>query len=190
MRNSWPDREYSMNSSTNNNRLGNGDGSSLDRKMAFLQQLPFFRETSLETLRLYAYLADRETYHANEPIMIQGEPADRMFLIMTGKVGICVEHRGRQFHLQLLSADGINYFGELALLAEFDWFFSATALTDVTLLSISREAFRKVLEKFPDQLPTTVSRIIALRVERFIDQTHYLLDHLKEEAWRECGPEK
>ena len=179
-----------MNSSTNSKSRNNGDGSSLDRKMAFLQQLPFFRETSLETIRLYAYLADRETYHANEPIVVQGEPADRMFLVMSGKVGICGEHRGRRFHLQLLTADGFNYFGELALLAEFDWFFSATALTDVTLLSITREAFRKVMEKYPDQLPKTVSRIIKFRIERFIDQTHYLLDHLKDEAWRECGPEK
>lgn len=179
-----------MNSSINNEHRHESDSSSLDRKMVFLQQLPFFRETSLETIRLYAYLANRETYQANEPVVVQGEPADRMFLVMSGKVDICGEHRGRQFQLQILSADGFGYFGELALLAEFDWFFSATALTDVTLLSITREAFRKVMEKYPDQLPKTVSRIIKLRIDRFIDQTHYLLDHLKKEAWRECGPKE
>lgn len=179
-----------MNSSTSNELQGNSDRGSLERKMAFLQQLPFFRETALETIRLYAYLAAIENYHADEPIAVQGEPADRMFLVMSGKVGICGEHHGRQFHLQLLSADGFNYCGELALLTEFDWFFSATALTEVTLLSITREAFHKVMEKYPEQLPKTVSRIVKGRIERFIDQTHYLLDHLKEEAWRECGSEK
>ncbi|HHO48276.1 MAG TPA: cyclic nucleotide-binding domain-containing protein [Desulfobacteraceae bacterium] len=179
-----------MNSSTNNKHRHNGEGSSIDRKTAFLQQLPFFHETALETLRLYAYLANIEKFPANEPITVQGEPADRMYLIVSGRIGICAEHRGRQFHLQLLSADGFNYFGELALLAEFDWLFSAFALTDVTALTITREAFHKVMEKYPEQLPKTVSRIIKLRIERFVDQTHYLLDHLKEEAWRECGSEE
>jgi len=179
-----------MNSSTNSELQGNNDRSSLDRKMAFLQRLPFFRDTTLETLRLYAYLAGIEKYPANEPLIVQGEPADRMFLVMSGKVGICGDHHGRQFHLQLLSADGFNYFGELALLADFDWFFSATALTEVTLLSITREAFHKVMEKYPEQLPKTVSRIVKLQIERFVDQTHYLLDHLKEEAWKECDSGK
>lgn len=179
-----------MNSSTSNELQDRGDRSTIDRKTAFLQQLPFFRETALETLQLYAYLADIEKYHANEPIVVQGEPADRLFLVVSGKVGICGDHRGRQFHLQLLSADGFNYFGELALLAEFDWFFSATALTEVTILTITREAFHKVMAKYPEQLPKTVSRIIKLRIERFIDQTHYLLDHLKEEAWKECAAKK
>lgn len=179
-----------MNSSTNIDHKSNSDKSSLDRKMAFLHQLPFFRETSLEIIRLYAYLANIEEYAADEPIVLQGEPADRLFLVMSGQVAICEDHHEREFHLQSLADDGLNYFGELALLAEFDWFFSARALTDVALLSITREAFHKVMEKHPEQLPKTMSHIVNLRIKRFIDQTHYLLDNLKEEAWRECGSEK
>lgn len=190
MRNSWTEREYFMNSSTNSKHRNSGEGSSIDRKTAFLQQLPFFHETALETLRLYAYLASMEKFPAGEPIVVQGEPADRMYLLISGKVGICADHHGRRFHLQLLAPDGVSYFGELALLAEFDWFFSATALTDATVLTITREAFHRVMEKYPEQLPKTVSRIIKLHVELFVDQTHYLLDHLKEEAWRECGSEQ
>ena len=175
-----------MNSSKSINNQGNNERSSLDKKMAFLQQLPFFRDTSLETTRLYAYLAKIENFDSGEQIVVQGEHSDRMFIIMSGKVSICELHHGRQFHLQTLSADGISYFGELALLAEFDWFFSASALSRTTLLTITREAFHKVMEKYPEQLPKTVSHIVKIRIQRFIDQTHYLLDHLKEEAWREC----
>ena len=71
-----------------------------------------------------------------------------------------------------------------------DWFFSARAMTDVTLLSISREAFKKVMEKFPEYFAETVSYIVKLRIDRFIDQTDYLIDNLKEDAWRECGTKK
>jgi len=173
-----------MNSSTSNEH---GVPSTLEENLEFLRQLPFFVKMPLETIRLYAYLSKRENYLANEPIVLQGEPCDRMFLIMSGNVAVCENHHGREFHLQELSADGLKYFGELALLAQFDWFFSARAMTDVTLLSITREAFHKVMEKNPEQLPETVSKIVELRIKRFVDQTHYLIDHIKDDAWRECG---
>ena len=179
-----------MNSSTNTDQPGGQDRNSLDKKVFFLQKLPFFQEISPEIIRLYAYLAEIQEYPACEPIVLQGDKSDRFYLLMAGRVAICEHHHEREFHLQTLSAEGLNYFGELALLAEFDWFFSAKTLTDVVLLSITREAFHKVMEKYPDQLAKTVSYIVNLRIKRFIDQTHYLLDHLKEEAWRECGSQE
>ncbi len=173
-----------MNSSTNTDKH---DLDTMEGKLSLLRQLPFFSNTPLETIRLYAYLSNKEQYYAQEPIIVQDDPATRLFLIISGKVAICEDHNGREFHLQTLSSEGINYFGELSLLAEFDWFFSARAITDVTLLSISREAFKKVIEKFPEYFAETVSYIVKRRIERFIDQTDYLLDNLKDEAWRECG---
>lgn len=175
-----------MNSSKNNH-VEQSDQGTLEENLAFLRQLPFFANTPLETIRLYAYLAQRENYSENEPIVSQGEPCDRMFLIMSGKVAICEDHHEREFHLQMLSAEGFNYFGELALLAQFDWFFSAKASTDVKMLTITREAFHKVMEKYPDRLPDTVAHIVQLRIQRFVDQTHYLLHHIKEDAWLECN---
>lgn len=175
-----------MNSSTNTNK----DLNTLEGKLAFLRQLPFLSKIPLETVKLYAYLSNKEEYNAGEPIVVQDEPSDRLFLIISGTVVICKEYKGRQFHLQKLSADGLSYFGELTLLAEFDWFFSAHAMTDVTLLSISREAFTKVMEKFPDNYAETVAKIVRLRITRFDDQTNYLLEHLKEEAWLECELQK
>ncbi len=175
-----------MNSSTNTEK----DITTLEGKLAFLRQLPFFKNTPLETVQLYAYLCNMEHYSAHEPIVQQGEPADRFFLIISGSVAICEEHAGRDFHLQSLSGDGLNYFGELSLLAEFDWFFSARAVSDVTLLTITREAFKKVMGKFPEHFAPTVAHIVKLRINRFIDQTDYLLDNLKEEAWRECLQKK
>lgn len=173
-----------MNSSTKTDSHGPG---TLEQKLSFLQQLPFFRETPVETCRLYAYLSTMENYEAGEPIVLQDEAADRMFIIMSGRISICENHHGRNFHVQTLSAEGLNYFGELALLAEFNWFFTASAMTGTSLLTITREAFHKIMEKYPEQLPKTVSYIVKLGIQRFIGQTHYLLDHLKEEAWRECG---
>ena len=162
----------------------------MEGKISFLRKLPFFSNTPLETIRLYAYLCKKERYYAGEPVVLQGEPADRMFLIIQGKVAICQDHQKGKFHLQMLTEEGIDYFGELALLSDFEWFFSARAMTDVTLLSITREAFRKVMEKFPEGYAETIGRIVRLRIKSFLDQTEYLLDNIKEDAWRECGTER
>lgn len=161
-------------------------GAHLEEISTFLRRLPVFRETPVEVLKLYAYLAQKEQYTAGEAIIQQGRPSDRMYLIVKGTVSICEERNERSFFLQDLNESELNYFGELALLAKFDWFFSARAGTDVTLLSISREAFIKIHERFPEQYPLAVERIVKLRVDRFVHQVDYLLDHLPKEAWKEC----
>ncbi len=66
----------------------------------------------------------------------------------------------------------------MALLAQFDWFFSAKAITDVEALVIERPAFQKILEKYPDHKDMLIERIIQLRVDRLIDQTSFMLDNL------------
>ena len=183
MMNSWPRKEHFMNSQ---NQPESDTGARLEKISTFLRRLPVFRETPVEVLKLYAYLAQKEQYSAGEAIIQQGRPSDRMYLIVKGTVSLCEERNDQRFFLQDLNESELNYFGELALLAKFDWFFSAQAVTDVTLLSISREAFIKIHERFPEQYPLAVERIVKLRVDRFVHQVDYLLDHLPKEAWKEC----
>lgn len=184
MMNSWPEKEHFMNSP--NQPEATDTGGRLEEISSFLRRLPVFRETPVDVLKLYAYLAKKEQYTRGETIIAQGKPSDRMYLIMEGEVSICEERNEQHFFLQNLTKEKFNYFGELALLAKFDWFFSARAVTDVTLLSISREAFIKIHERFPGQYPLAVERIVKLRVDRFVHQIDYLLDHLPKDSWKKC----
>jgi CRP-like cAMP-binding protein len=136
---------------------------------------------------LFAYLAKREKYKKGQMILTEGKCCDRALFILSGKVEIFQNHGDRRFHLQLLSGDSINYFGELALLAEFDCFFSVRAWRDVELLSISREAFSKVMERYPESYQSMVQKIINLRIRRFVDQQKYLMNHISPEAWRDVN---
>ncbi len=156
----------------------------------FLNRFHLFSGAPSGVVRLFAYLAQRETYSKGQAIMSEGNVCDRLFLIQSGQVDIHLHHKDRRFHLQLLSADTINYFGELALLAEFNWFFSARAWTDVCLLSISREAFTKVMERYPESYQSMVQEIINIRIDRFASQQNYLMDNISPDAWREDPPEK
>lgn len=157
----------------------------LTETQAFLHRCSIFSGAPAGVVSLFAYLAKKEKYQKGQMILTEGNRCDRFLFILSGKVEIFQNHAGRRFHLQLLSGDAINYFGELALLAEFDWFFSARAWRDAELLSISREAFGKVMERFPESYQSMVQKIINLRIHRFVDQQKYLMNHLAPEAWRE-----
>jgi CRP-like cAMP-binding protein len=159
--------------------------SQLTDNQEFLNRLSIFSGAPAGAVKLFAYLAKREEYNKGQNIISEGKLCDRFFLIVSGKVDIFQLHKERRFHLQLLSDERINYFGELALLSEFNWPFSARAWTEVALLSISREAFAKVMERFPESYQTMVQKIINLRIDRYADQSHYMLDHISPEAWRE-----
>lgn len=155
----------------------------------FLNRFTIFSGAPAGVVNLFAYLSRKEEYSKGQLILEEKNRCDRLFLIMSGKVDIFQYYNDRRFHVQLLNGDGINYFGELALLAEFDWFFSAEAWTDVSLLTISREAFSKVMERYPESYQSVVQKIIKIRISRFVDQSNYLLDHLSPEAWREYPDE-
>ncbi len=174
-----------MNSSRDTNPLEVPGRGLIDEALPFLQRLPIFSDTPYDLLKLYAYLAEKEQYRKGDVILRQGEPCDRLFLIMSGRVAIWQEHRHRRFLLQELDHESVNYFGELSLIAEFDCFYGASALCAVDLLSFSRESFHKVMERFPGRYRQAVDRIVRLRIHRFVEQTNYLFDHLREDAWRE-----
>jgi CRP-like cAMP-binding protein len=163
--------------------------SNITDRQEFLNRLPMFSGAPAGVTEMFAYLAKREVYAQGETIVSQDTRCDRLFLIVSGKVDIFQRHKGRRFHLQLLEADSINYFGELATLAEFNWFFSARAWTDVVLMTISRQTFVKVMERYPDSYPAVVQKIIKLHINRFADQGRYLFANISPEAWREDPPE-
>ncbi len=156
----------------------------------FLNRFHIFSGAPAGVAKLFAYLAKKEKYSKGQVMLEEGTASDRFFLIMSGEVDIYHYFNGRRFHLQLLSDRGINYFGELALLSEFNWFFSARAWSDVTLLTISHEAFRKVMQRYPESYHDMVHKIVNLRIHRFAEQTAYLIANLPPDAWREDPPEQ
>ena len=155
---------------------------SVEDTLTILRRLPVFKNISLDLVKLYAHLSKRKQYVKGDVILKQGATSDGMRLIVQGEVCITYTINGRELLLQKLSADSMNYFGELALISNFKWFFSAYAGNDVSIISISRESFAKVIERYPETFIETVSEIVKLRVMRFEHQTDYLIDHLEEDV--------
>jgi len=148
-----------------------------------LRRSPVFAGVPLEVVKLLALFSKRRVYENGELVIRQGDTADRAFLVLRGEVEVFEQYKGRQFSLQILGRMG--FFGELALLAEFEWFFNVQALNEVELISIDRDSFQKVITKFPDIQYAVTERIVQLRIKRLKNQMRYLLDNIKDEALRE-----
>ena len=141
-----------------------------------LRQSPLFSGLHLDVVKLIAYLSRHRTFQTGDLIIEHGEKADKAFILSEGSVEVIVMHKGEQVVLQRLENEG--FFGEAAMLAQFDWFFSVAALSAVDALVIDRIAFQKVLEKFPAHKDGLIERVIQLCVGRLVDQTSLMLDNV------------
>lgn len=150
----------------------------ITRDFDLLRQTEVFDGAPAEVVKLFAYLARHRTYGDGERILNQDDKAEDCSLIIRGAVDIITRHRGQEIVVQRLRPG--SYFGELALLARFNWFFSARAVDETEVLVISRESFQRVLDKYPERREKITEKVIQLRISRFENQTANLLDRLLE----------
>ncbi len=146
----------------------------LTKDFELLRHSPLFSGLHLDVVKLFAYLSTRRTFQPGDLLIRQGEKADKAFILNDGEAELLVLHRGSEVVLQRLT--GNDFFGELALLAQFNCFFSVRALTLCDALVINRAVFKKVLEKFPEHKDGLIERFIQLRVDRLVNQTSFMLD--------------
>jgi encapsulin shell SprI-like protein/cyclic nucleotide-binding protein len=117
---------------------------------AELAELPALRQ--FDDVDALAELATRFTqreYAAGDEIVAPGSPADTVYLVAHGKIKkVGAGRYGDDVELGVLS-DG-DYFGEQALVrddARLD--FAARAATAVTVLTMPREEFQRLVERIP-----------------------------------------
>lgn len=151
----------------------------ISKDFEILINSPVFRNVSPDIVKLFAYLAKHKVFYPGELLIQQGKDANRAFLLLSGNVAISTIHKNKDITIQHLQEG--SFFGELALLADFKWFFSAKAETECEVMIVDREAFSKVLEKHPEKQRILTDKIIQLRVARLTDQTEYMLNLIPED---------
>jgi CRP-like cAMP-binding protein len=153
----------------------------ISKDFDILRRTELFSSAPAEIIKLFAYLAKHRIYQPGETILSQGEKADNCYLLLRGEVDVSTLHKGHNIVVQRVQPG--SFFGEIALLARFEWFFSATARSEAELLITDRESFQKVLDKYPDKRQQITEKLIQLRISRFENQTSYLLDRLIESGY-------
>ncbi len=158
----------------------------ITRDFEVLRNSSIFAGADGEMVRLFAYLAGRKKFAIGDSIIHEGREAGAAFYLLSGSAEITVVHNDREIVLQRLTPP--IFFGELALLARFKWFFNVRPLEECEALIITRESFQKVVDKFPARRESLIEKIVQLRVQRLIEQTTFMLEKIPGSILNKGGP--
>ncbi len=160
----------------------NQESCRLSSDFNLLRQSEIFSGVHHDVVKLLAYLSSHRLFQPGAYLIEQRKKANQAFILIRGTVEITVHHRGKEIVLQQLQQGSV--FGELALLAEFEWFFNARAVHEAEVIIIDQTAFHKVIEKFPEHKDKLTERIIQIRVKRLESQTTHMLDQFLSDGWQ------
>jgi len=142
----FPPTEPAQNSMTCDKRTS-PDGPEFDRTVGFLRTVPGLARISEGALELLAMRVAAVHLRPGQWIIREGELADSMFIVRTGRVEV-VDERPPETVIRVLRRGEL--FGELALLRRSRRSVSVRAARDVDLLALGRADFEALIADAPD----------------------------------------
>lgn len=113
-----------------------------------LRDIPLFSELNEQELSDLDLLAVRKMYPKNTVLFTEGDPADSLYVICSGKIKVTVsDEEGREVILSLLGAG--EYFGEMALLDSEPRSACVITKEPTTVLIFSKNDFMNIFSKKP-----------------------------------------
>lgn len=131
----------------------------LEARIRALQASPLFENVPVADLAALAETMHEEYFGQDQLVCRQGEPADRVFMVVSGSLEVQVggAPAGRLLHGEL--------FGEFGLFAEGLRTASVVSLDRSVLLTLDYRRFRAFLIMFPE----TTLAILEATVRRLLD---------------------
>ena len=124
------------------------------KKIRCMKELSIFQSLDFLEKEKIGALACKKTYQKNEHIFYEGDPADTIFLIKSGRVRLYkISYSGKEITLDILKTDDI--FGENTFFEDTLYSMNAQALEDTFICSCSREQLPLLLNN-----PATAMKII------------------------------
>jgi putative peptide zinc metalloprotease protein len=115
-------------------------------KSALIRKVPLFSDFSPSQLRRILLKLRTREFGKGAYIIRQGEVGDTFYVIEEGEVQVlAADERGRERAVARLGRG--EYFGEIALLAEVPRTASVAALSDSTILALSKDDFEGLIKK-------------------------------------------
>lgn len=122
---------------------------SLEYRLKLIGRLPFFRHLPPEAILRISHLFGDHEIEAGRTIYFEGDPAEYLFIVATGKVKLLrTTSQGREVLLDILQAG--DYFGNVTHLNKKGYPETAIAHTDGCVLRISAMNFETILVQHPD----------------------------------------
>jgi len=126
--------------------------------LKILRQIPFFSETPIESLKIFAYLCTRERFRQGDYLFSQDDDDGQAFYILSGEAELLYSN-GRQ-DLVIRRYQPGDFSGGLTLLGRAQRLFSLKAVTDMVCLMLTRDKFQKAVTQVPQAIPGMLQAIV------------------------------
>ncbi len=141
--------------------------------LACLKNIPTFSEVPEAALSTLADSATRKSFPKNSLVIMEGDPAGPLFIILTGKVRVHLDSEaGKSITLSIQKSG--SYFGELALLDDQPRSASVSTLEPTLCALIPRNAFMNWLQAHPEDAALGVMRGLTRRIRILTDNVRGL----------------
>lgn len=117
--------------------------------ISLFKQLSIFEGLSDEHLRLLAFGAERRRLEKGHVLFRQGAAADSAFVVTMGRLRLSIHSPSGGERILGEAAPG-TILTEIAMIADAERHFTATAIEDSEVIRISRVLFRRMLEEYPE----------------------------------------
>jgi CRP-like cAMP-binding protein len=145
-----------MDSSTEKN---NTDAAcEFQQNLEILRQIEFFAGLPMETLKVFAYLCEREAFTLGDYVYRADEDDGQAVHVLSGQLQLVHNSDGSEQTIQTYGPG--EFIGGLSLLAPGRRLFSLKAGQDTVCLVLNREKFTKAIEQFPDLVPRIFRSVV------------------------------
>jgi CRP-like cAMP-binding protein len=129
-------------------------------RLELLQRIPLFATLTADQIALFADRFRVDAFAADTFIFLEGDPADRLWVVQDGQVKIIKHSADGQENILEVILPGEMFGGAGILFPEHPA--TAVAMTATTILSLERGEYLQLARQFPD----IALRIIAILGER------------------------
>ncbi len=150
-----------------------------------LKSVPIFHTLGKESIDFIIQRLKFKTFGPDETVCKIGDPGDEMYIIINGKVKICIyDEQGNEKVVATLK--GGDYFGEMALLTGEPRSASVITMEESEMFALHKNDFDLILEKFPS-ISISIGKIMSQRLRETLAKASNLPNMNKIETGQE-GP--
>ena len=131
-------------------------------RILILKSTPIFSEVSTDDLRVVVEEMQEEAYFPGELVFEINDPSDRMYIVLTGKIGISIHHDPKVKDFVTVLNPG-ECFGEMGAIDGSPRSGTAHVLEDTLLLYLDKLKLHGLIASYPE-LSLGLLRGMSMRV--------------------------
>lgn len=133
-----------------------------------LKKVPIFRMLGKESIDFIVERLKFKTFDKDSVICKVGDPGDTMYIIITGKVDICIYAADKSEQVVATLGAG-DYFGEMALLTGETRSATVRASEESEMFLLYKDDFDVILERFPS-ISLSMGKIVSKRLRETLSK--------------------